>query len=252
MTNRRPGETRDPNPGIETTLARAMAGEVNMGDFLVEFGRSPVILVSRALPSESFDPVVFAPHGEPLMAVFTARDRAVALAAQAPHTVVLLGRTVLEGLQPGVGLVMNPGSGLGFEMEPRGVASALGAIAADPTAKLPDPNFALEQAIVDARDGLITGERLLEVFRQGQVFVLNHSAEELAPFTFLKNGSPSLVGVFTRPEFAKDFTEGVEHSMFIAVDSLIAQMNSGFGIVVNPGSQQPWELGAEILDELRS
>ena len=252
MTNRRPGETRDPNPGIETTLARAMAGEVNMGDFLVEFGRAPIIVASRALAAESLDPIIFAPQGEPLMAVFTSRDRAATFAVDAPHTVVLLGRTILEGLQPGVGLVTNPGSGLGFEMEPRGVASALGAIAADPTAKLPDPNFALEQAIVDARDGLITGERLLEVFVEGRVFVLNHSADELAPFTFLKDGSPRLVGVFTRPEYAKDFTEGVEHSMFIAVESLVAQMNEGFGIVVNPGSPQPWELGAEVLDGLRA
>jgi len=251
MTTRRPGETRDPNPGIEQSLAAAMTGELDMRAFLLRFAHAGLIVPSRSVAAESFEPLIFAPNDLPLLAVFTSRDRAAVFAEDAPHTVVMLGRQVLEGLQPGVGLLVNPGSGLGFEMEARGVASALGAIGEAKISELPDPNVALEQAIIDAQDGLITPELLLETFTSGRVFVLSHSADELAPFTFLKDGSPSLVGVFTRAEFAQPFTEGVENSVFVDVDYLIEHIVAGFGIVVNPGTAHPWELDGKVVEGLR-
>lgn len=251
MTTRRPGETRDPNPGIEQSLAAAMTGELDMGAFLLRFAQAGLIVPSRSVAAESFEPLIFAPNDLPLLVVFTARDRAVVFAEDAPHTVVMLGRQLLEGLQPGVGLLVNPGSGLGFEMEARGVASALGAIGEAKISELPDPNIALEQAIIDAQAGLISPELLLSTFTAGSVFVLSHSADELAPLTFLKDGSPSLVGVFTRPEFAQPFTEGIEHSVFVEVGYLVEHIVSGFGVVVNPGTAQPWELDGDVVEGLR-
>jgi hypothetical protein len=252
MTTRRPGETRDPNPGIEQSLAAAMTGELDMGAFLLRFAHAGIIIPSQTDPADGgLEPLILAPSGEPRLAVFTARDRAALFASAAPHSTVMLGRLVLEGLQPGVGLLVNPASGLGFEMEARGVASALGAIAAAKINEMPDPNIALEQAIIDAQDGLISPELLLSTFTAGKVYVLSHSGEELAPFTFLKDGSPTLVGVFTRPEYAQPFTDGVEYSMFVDVSYLTASLVSGFGIVVNPGTAHPWELDAGVVEGLR-
>jgi hypothetical protein len=253
MTTRRPGETRDPNAGIEQSLAAAMTGELDMGAFLLRFAHAGLIIPSQTDPAEGgLEPLILAPTGEPRLAVFTARDRAAPFASAAPHSTVMLGRHVLAGLQPGVGLLVNPASGLGFEMEARGVASALGAIAAAGLNEMPDPNIALEQAIVDAQDGVIPPELLLSTFTAGKVYVLSHSGDELAPFTFLKDGEPSVVGVFTRREYAQPFTDGVEYSMFVDVSYLASHMVDGFGIVVNPGSAHPWELGAEIIESLRS
>jgi len=251
MTTRRPGETRDPNPGIEQSLAAAMTGELDMGAFLLRFAQAGLIVPSRAVAAESFEPLIFAPNDLPLLAVFTARDRAAVFAEDAPHTVIMLGRQVLEGLQPGVGLLVNPGSGLGFEMEARGVAAALGAIAEAKISELPDPNVALEQAIIDAQDGLIAPELLLSTFTSGRVYVLSRSADDLAPLTFLQDGVPSLVGVFTRPEFTQPFTDGIEHSVVVDVSQLIEHVEAGFGIVVNPGSAHPWELDGDIVNGLR-
>lgn len=252
MTTRRPGETRDPNPGIEQSLAAAMTGDLDMGAFLLRFAHAGIIVPSQTDPAEGpLEPLILAPQGEPRLAVFTARDRAALFASAAPHSTVMLGKHVLEGLQPDVGLLVNPGTGLGFEMEARGVASALGAIASARINELPDPNIALEQAIVDAQDGLISPELLLATFTAGRVYVLSHSGDELAPFTFLKDGSPNLVGVFTRPEYAQPYTDGVEYSMFVDIGYLIDHITGGFGIVVNPGSAHPWELGDEVVESLR-
>jgi hypothetical protein len=252
MTTRRPGETRDPVPGIEQSLASAMAGELDMGAFLVQFANAGIFLPSQTDPADGgVQPLFLAPQGEARMAVFTARDRTTLFASAAPFTTVMLGRHILEGLQPGVGLLVNPGSGLGFEMDPVGVAPALQAVAAAHTPGTPDPNIALEQAIIDAGAGIATPERLLEVLTSGTIFVLTHSREEIAPFTFLREGGDSFVGLFTRPEYAQPYAGEVEHVLYVDAGPLIEKINAGFGLIVNPGSPYPWEVSAEVVEGLR-
>lgn len=252
MTTRRPGETRDPLPGIEQSLAAAMVGELDMGAFLVQFANAGIILPLQTDPADgAIEPLIFAPQGEPRLAVFTARDRTALFASAAPFSTVMLGRHVLEGLQADVGLLVNPGSGLGFELDPVGVAPALKAVEAARVPGAPDPDVALEQAIIDAGAGILEPERLLELLSATGVYVLTHSVEEIAPFTFQREGDGSFVGLFTRPEHARQFVDEAEHLLHVEARPLLEKLDPGFGLIVNPGSAYPWEISADVVAGLR-
>jgi len=244
MTPIRPGETREPLPGIETALAAAMAGQLGMGDFLRQFAEAGVIVVSD---SEHTEPMTISSDGVPLVVVFTARDRANSWRDRAPHSTVVLGRRVFETLEPQTGLVVNPGFGLGFEMQPGGVPTILAELQASADPDLPDPSIALEQAVLDAQSGDATPEELLVTFGASQVYVLSHSEDGLSPITFLRDGEPGLVGVFTRPAHAQQFAEGPAFAMYVEAAWLARSLGEGVGIVVNPGTATPWELSPEVV-----
>jgi hypothetical protein len=250
MTELRPGETRPPNPGLEAALAAAMAGTLGMREFLAIFAESGVILVSATdFSGEAglFQPMMFTRDDVSQLAVFTARDRADAWSSKAPYSTTMLGRRVFEALRPGVGLVVNPGSGLGFEMAPGGIPTVLAELASVEQLELPDPEVRLEQAILDAQAGAIDPETLLAIFGGSQVYVLSHTDDGLAPITFQRDGGPTIVGVFTRPDHAEQFTEGVEFALHVQGGWLAANLPEGVGIVVNPGTATPWELSAEVV-----
>jgi len=248
MTDLLPGETREPLPGLESALAAAMAGQLGMGELLRQFSRAGLIVPSITDFSNdptAFQPLIFTPDEMPVMAVFTARDRMLPYADVANFSTVMLGRTVFEGLQPGVGLVVNPGSGLGFDIQPEGIAAIVAELTAAAVG-MPDPDVALEQAILDGHAGDLEPEALLEQFLAGSVYVLSHSADGVEPYTFLREDK-TFVGAFTRPEHAATFTEGVEHAAKIDVAFLAANLTEGVGIIVNPGGAFPWEVSAEVV-----
>lgn len=74
----------------------------------------------RALPL-----VLNNPQGEPVLAMFTAAERSLPMALQFPQFgfgLPVMFRELLKVVRPGVGLVMNPGTALGFEMPAANVA----------------------------------------------------------------------------------------------------------------------------------
>jgi hypothetical protein len=252
MAQLRSGETRDPNPGIETALAEAMAGRLDMREFLFQFGDAGIIVpsgVDFSADPTVFSPMMFSPDDVPLMAVFTARDRANAWRAEAPHSTTMTGLTVFERLPSGVGIVVNPGFGLGFEMQPDGVPAILAELTA---AGAPSPSVRLEQSILDARSGDTSAELLLGTFAASRIYSLSTTDDGLSPISFLRDGSPDLVGVFTRPAFAEQYAEGIDHVGYVETRELVAALESGVGIVVNPGTPHPWEISADIVAELGS
>jgi hypothetical protein len=250
MSQLRPGETRAPHPGIEAALDAAMSGQLPLKDFLLAFADAPVIVVSAsdvAADPSQLRPLLFTPADVSLMSVFTARDRANRWKEQAPFSTTLLGRQVFEGLQEGVGVVVNPGFGLGFELHPAGIPAILEDLQSVRVPGLPDPNVVLEQAIVDAQTGDATPEQLLHTFATTRVYVLSHTDDGLEPITFVREDAPALVGVFTRPDFAQQFTDDVPFALYVEAGWLATQLPEGVGIVVNPGTAAPWELSPEVV-----
>ncbi len=78
------------------------------------------LLEGRALPL-----VLSNPEGSPVLAVFSAAERSVPMALQFPQFgfgLPVAFRELLKVIRPGVGLVMNPGTTLGFEMPAAAVA----------------------------------------------------------------------------------------------------------------------------------
>jgi hypothetical protein len=65
------------------------------------------------------------PAGKPVLAMFSAAERSVPMALQFPQFGFGLPvpfRELLKVVRPGVGLVMNPGTAMGFEMPAENVA----------------------------------------------------------------------------------------------------------------------------------
>jgi hypothetical protein len=78
------------------------------------------LLEGRALPL-----VLGNPHGLPVLAAFSAPERSVAMALEFPtfgFALPVQFRELLKVVRPGVGLVINPGTNLGFEMPAKNVA----------------------------------------------------------------------------------------------------------------------------------
>lgn len=78
------------------------------------------LLEGRALPL-----VLSNPHGQPVLATFSAPERAAAMALEFPQfgfAMPVHFRELLKVVRPGVGLVINPGTNLGFEMPAKNVA----------------------------------------------------------------------------------------------------------------------------------
>lgn len=78
------------------------------------------LLEGRALPL-----LLSNPHGQPVLAAFSAPERSVAMALEFPafgYALPVHFQELLKVIRPGVGLVINPGTNLGFEMPTKNVA----------------------------------------------------------------------------------------------------------------------------------
>ena len=117
-----------PQTPIETLLQTAMAGTLPIAAFMQAFVASEVLLLtgSRVTPDGSgFDPLLFDKQGTLHVAVFTDAARIGPHAQQAPHQIRWLMRDVLRRVPGGYGVVINPGTTLGFEISPAGVGEIL-------------------------------------------------------------------------------------------------------------------------------
>ena len=115
-----PGESREPEPGIETVLAQAREGAVPITDVLAALVAAELTIPSLAEFADDWSkvqPVLsVSPDGASQLVAYTAPDRAAGIAANAPFTAPMTGRAILSKLMPGVGLMLNPGFGLGMSI----------------------------------------------------------------------------------------------------------------------------------------
>ncbi len=113
---------------IETLLKAAMDGAVPIRTFMEAFVASEVVLLTGSLVTpdgSGFDPLLFDKQGTLHVAVFTDPARVDNHAQQAPHQIRWLMLDVLRRVPGGYGVVINPGTSLGFEISPGGVGEIL-------------------------------------------------------------------------------------------------------------------------------
>lgn len=131
-----------PGNALEQVLVQALAGEAPQSDFLGTLVNSQVhVLMDKALGDDGrWDPstrlCVLANDADvPLVAVFTAPERAALVRAQAPefaHGLAVGTPWLMNGLEPDVGLVVNPGfEGATVELTPRMIGQMKDAMAAE-------------------------------------------------------------------------------------------------------------------------
>lgn len=117
-----------PQIPIETLLQTAMDGTLPIRAFMQVFVASDVVLLTGSLVTpdgSGFDPLLFDKQGVLHVAVFTDPARIGIHAQQAPHQIRWLMLDVLRRVPGGYGVVINPGTGLGFEISPSGVGELL-------------------------------------------------------------------------------------------------------------------------------
>ena len=113
---------------LEAALTRGQEGSLSMQTLLWVFASSTVFVPSGSDPGdkmEAFRPVLFERKQTPMMACYSALERAGNVRHLAPFMVTMTGWTVLAGMQPGQGIVVNPGSSIGFDIAPQGIATLL-------------------------------------------------------------------------------------------------------------------------------
>lgn len=125
---------------LEATLQLAQQGKASTPDFLNSFVNSQVfVLVDKALDSEGqWDPsinlcVLTNAAGNPVVAVFTAPERAIPWSEHLPqfqHGLLVSPTWLIQGLGPTAGIVVNPGHKVGVELSPDAVRQMKDAIAA--------------------------------------------------------------------------------------------------------------------------
>jgi len=117
-----------PQTPIETLLKTAMDGQLPIGLFMKAFVASEVVLLTGSLVTpdgSGFDPLLFDKQGVLHVSVFTDMSRVGFHSQQAPHTLRMLMLDVLKHVPGGYGVVINPGTPLGFEISPSGVGEIL-------------------------------------------------------------------------------------------------------------------------------
>lgn len=133
------------NP-LEVALLGSQQDEASQNAFITLLMESEVgVLLDKPLLTDgAWDPeaapmVLDRPGGFPALAVFTSPGRAVAAGVHSntyQNGKALPFRTLLRGAQPSLGLVVNPGSLVGFDMKPEQVAALKQAFGVD-TAEMP-------------------------------------------------------------------------------------------------------------------
>lgn len=116
---------------LEAVLQSVRAGEAAVSAFMDALMDAQVFVLLNQDPGpegdwhESASPLVLNNHqGMPVLAIFTAPERAIAMTSQFPafaHGLLINFTWLLPRISAGAGLVINPGTLLGMEMPPAGV-----------------------------------------------------------------------------------------------------------------------------------
>jgi hypothetical protein len=110
---------------LERLLVETRAGRLPMPDFLRQFVVSRIVVPSASEVTagwQGFHPLVFRKQGVEMLACFTTAGRIGASAEKFPYYLEIRAAEFLKSLQPTVGVVVNPGNSVSFDISPEGIA----------------------------------------------------------------------------------------------------------------------------------
>lgn len=256
-----PGETRQPEPGLESAILAGQRGEAVVVDVLHVFAQWPMLVPSSTDSTDGVDPfrpVIFDKEGTSMMAIYTSPDRMASVKEVAPYWATLSGLTVLKGLQPEVGVVINPGSGIGMELLPEAIAefiTMLAALEPESPPEFGEAQTVLEQAIISTAIGRTTAAEATAVFAESDVFVPSLTApsefmNEISPVAFSRRDRP-YVAVYSRAELIREpVTEDAGYIVKLPANSFSTVVGNGAGIIVNPGTAFEYLIESATLTAL--
>ncbi|SDX38625.1 SseB protein N-terminal domain-containing protein [Arthrobacter sp. cf158] len=128
MTEQTVSPDNEPLNDLEAKLASAEQPDANPVDVILAFLNNEVYLVSSEAvdgPDSSVEPLVLSnADGQPVLAVFSHPSRVdERFLDAAPHVLGTMGSAILGNIGDELGMVINPGSEFGFEIDPEGIAN---------------------------------------------------------------------------------------------------------------------------------
>lgn len=126
-----------------------------------------------------------------------------------------------------------------------------------------EPRNELEQQLLDAHEGKITSDELLDALLTAQVFmpvqeekaaVLNVQRSTRAqPLVLTAEDGTQILILFSSPERAKGFVAdfpGFGGGLLAEFTWVLEKMGTGYGIALNPGSEIGCDMEPETVSEL--
>lgn len=123
----------DDNPRnvLEIALTRGREKFLSMQTILWVFASSTIYVPSGSDPGEDlarFQPILFERDGTQMIACYSELDRGEGITHIAPYMVTMTGLKLLTGVPSDQGIVLNPGSTIGFDIAPQGISALRGEI----------------------------------------------------------------------------------------------------------------------------
>jgi hypothetical protein len=113
-----------PEGEMELAIANTQRGIQSIHDVIELFLRSKVFVPSGTSISEigeGLTPLQFDREHETMVAAFCSPERALKFGDLAPYGVLMYGRDLVKWMEDGLGIVVNPGWEIGFEIPVAGV-----------------------------------------------------------------------------------------------------------------------------------
>jgi SseB protein N-terminal domain len=127
----------------------------------------------------------------------------------------------------------------------------------------PQPNNDLERKLLDAQEGRIEPQELIDALMAGEVFMPVYEKHQIAGFGASTKAKPltlkdqdsgeEVLVLFTSPERAKEFVRdypGYGGGLVTELPWILERLGVGYGITLNPGQELGMELEARALQQL--
>ena len=248
-----PGETREPEEGLESILLAGRNGTATPSEGVLAFAEAAIILPSLATPNGPQPLILQGVGGKPLLAVFTAMDRLAPFSQGLASAQTMSGRAILGGMQPGAGIVVNPGSGLGMEIDEADIPRLRDSL--PPLPDGPGANLPVERAILDSRRGNLPHQYVMAQLAATSLYWPGSTQptalmDEVTPLVLDYNGG-HYVAVFTRSDYILPFVDKAPFVVHTQVAAIAKAIVPKAGIVVNPGLDWAYLLSPEDVATLR-
>lgn len=126
-----------------------------------------------------------------------------------------------------------------------------------------EPSNDLERRLLDAQEGRIPPQELIEALVSSEVFMPVYEKHQIGGFAASKEAQPltlkdeesgeEILVLFTSPDRAKAFVSdypGYGGGLVAEFTWVLEKLGVGYGITLNPGQEVGIELGAEALQQL--
>lgn len=125
------------------------------------------------------------------------------------------------------------------------------------------PSNDLERCLLDAQEGRIPPQELIEALLRSEVFMPVYEKQRIGGFAASKEAQPltlkegeggeEILVLFTSPDRAKAFVRdhpGYGGGLVAEFAWVLEKLGVGYGITLNPGHEVGIELGAEALRQM--